>query len=104
MFPLANHLLPTVNMFAMTLIRYGSVAIILALLLARAEGFTAFRFERQHWRLFLLGSAGFAGFGILAFTALKYTPPTNVSLIMATMPAISAALAAVATKRMPPAY
>lgn len=104
MFPVANHLAPTVNMFAMTFIRYASVAIILVLMLALAEGIRAFRLEGKGWKLFLLGSAGFAGFGMSAFVALGYTSPTNVSLVMATMPAIGAFLASVANKKLPPIY
>ena len=73
MFPVANHLAPTVNMFAMTFIRYASVAIILVLMLVLAEGLRAFRLEGKGWKLFLLGSAGFAGFGTSAFVALGYT-------------------------------
>ncbi|MGH1526537.1 EamA family transporter [Leifsonia sp. L25] len=102
MFPIAAVLEPTVNMFAMTLIRYSVVALILAVMLQRAEGTAAFRLEGQGWRLFLLGSAGFAGFGLLAFTALTYTSAANVSLIMAMMPAIGAVIAAAATKKLPP--
>lgn len=104
MFPVANSLVPTVNMFATTLIRYGVVAILLTLMLMRAEGRSGFAFEGNGWKLFGLGSAGFAGFGLLAFTALSYTSSANVSLIMAMMPAISAVLAAAATRKLPPAY
>jgi drug/metabolite transporter (DMT)-like permease len=91
-------------MFAMTLIRYAVVALLLALMLVRLEGASAFRFAGHGPRLFLLGSAGFAGFGLLAFTALSYTSSTNVSLIMAMMPAISAVLAAASARRLPPLY
>ncbi|QJA00380.1 DMT family transporter [Leifsonia sp. PS1209] len=104
MFPVAASLEPTVNMFVMTLIRYVAVAIVLAIMLGRAEGRAAFRLGASGWHLFLLGSAGFAGFGLLAFTALSYTSAANVSLIMAMMPAIGAVIAAAATRKLPPAY
>jgi len=104
MFPIAGHLEPTVNMFAMTLIRYGLVAVILIAMLLPKEGTRALRTEGQAWKLFLLGSAGFAGFGLLAFTALSYTQPVNVSLIMAMMPAISAVIASAVAKKFPPIY
>jgi len=91
-------------MFATTLIRYVIVAIILALLLARSEGKVSFSTAGSRPKLFLLGSAGFAGFGLLAFTALSYTSSPNVSLMMAMMPAISAVFAAAATRRLPPKY
>lgn len=104
MFPVAAHLAPTVNMFMMTLVRYAVVAVILVLLLARFESLSALRTDAHGFRLFLLGSAGFAGFGLLAFTALSYTSSTNVSLIMAMMPAIGAGVAAIATRKWPPAF
>ncbi len=104
MFPIANSLIPTVNMFVTTLVRYGIVAVIFALLLFWKEGIASFQFEKRGFQLFLLGSAGFAGFGLLAFTALSYTSASNVSLIMAMMPAISAVLAAVSARRFPPAH
>lgn len=104
MFPVANSLVPTVNMFATTLIRYGVVALLLALMLMLTQGRSGFAVEERGWKLFGLGSAGFAGFGLLAFTALSYTSSANVSLIMAMMPAISAVMASAATRRLPPAY
>lgn len=104
MFPVANNLVPTVNMFVTTLIRYGTVAVLLAIMLMRVEHRSAFSFEGKGLKLFWLGSAGFAGFGLLAFTALSYTSSANVSLIMAMMPAIGAVLAAAATHRIPPFY
>ena len=104
MFPVAKNLAPTVNMFAMTFIRYAAVAIMLILMLVLAEGIRAFRFEGKGWNLFLLGSAGFAGFGMSAFVALDYTSPTNVSLVAAMMPAIGAVLASILSKKFPPTY
>lgn len=104
MFPIANSLSPTVNAFYMTLIRYGLAAAILILMLLRAEGRAAFGTEGKTVRLFLLGASGFAGFGLLAFTALSYTSAPNVSLIMAMMPAIGAIVGAVATRKVPPLY
>lgn len=104
MFPIANSLVPTVNMFATTLIRYGIVAVIMAAMLYLKEGRSSFSLEKRFSYLFWLGTLGFAGFGLLAFTALSYTSPTNVSLIMAMMPAISAIIGAVLSKRLPPAY
>lgn len=104
MFPVANSLIKTVNAFHMTLIRYVTVAAILVLLLIWTEGVRNVNFDRRGVRVFWLGAFGFAGFGLLAFTALRYTHPTNVSLIMATMPLISVVVASIATRRAPPAY
>ena len=104
MYPVADHLAHTVNMFHATLIRYGTVALILAAMLYKAEGAAAFRLEGHGVKLWLLGSAGFGGFGLTALTALSYTSSTNISLMMATMPAISAVIAGVATRTLPPRY
>ncbi|MDN7631400.1 DMT family transporter [Burkholderia cenocepacia] len=104
MFPVAHHLAPSVNMFAMTLIRYSAVALILVPVLLLIEGGRAFQLEGKGLKLLLLGSAGFAGFGVSAFVALGYTSSTNVSLVMAMMPAIGAVLAAMASRKFPPIY
>lgn len=104
MFPIANHLSETVNMFMMTLIRYSIVALILTAMLLGSEGKSSFRVEGYGWRLAALGASGFAGFGLLAFTALSYTSPSNVSLIMAMMPSIGAIIASISAKRLPPVY
>ena len=104
MFPIANDLATTVNAFHMTLIRYVIAAALLVLMLWRAEGLRALRVDGRLGRLFLLGSAGFAGFGLLAFTALRYTSSPNVSLIMAMMPAIGAVVGAMATRKLPASY
>ena len=104
MLPIAGSLTPTVDAFFITLIRYTAVAVILAAMLLRAEGRSGFATDGGALRLFLLGASGFAGFGILAFTALRYTSAPNVSLIMGMMPAIGAVLAAVAARRLPPLF
>ncbi|MFK0003982.1 DMT family transporter [Paenarthrobacter sp. NPDC090520] len=104
MFPIANDLAPTVNAFHMTLIRYVTAAALLAVMLWRAEGLRALSFDGRVGRLFVLGTAGFAGFGLLAFTALRYTSAPNVSLIMAMMPAIGAVVGAIATRKLPAGY
>lgn len=104
MFPVANSLLPTVNAFHMTLIRYVTVAAILVTLLLVIEGARHLRFDDKIGTVFWLGAMGFAGFGLLAFTALEYTSATNVSLLMAMMPVISMIIGALAARRMPPTY
>ncbi|MFI6943916.1 DMT family transporter [Streptomyces sp. NPDC050418] len=104
MFPIANDLMPTVDVFHMTLIRYVSASVILLLLLLAIEGRPAFRLEGKGTRAFCLGASGFAGFGLLAFTAMDFTTPTNVSLIMAMMPSISIIIGALQTRKAPPFY
>ncbi len=104
MFSIANDLSHTVNAFHMTLVRYVVAAAILAVVLLWTEGPRAFRPDGALVRLFFLGAAGFAGFGLLAFTALRYTSSPNVSLVMAMMPAIGAVVGAVATRKLPAPY
>jgi drug/metabolite transporter (DMT)-like permease len=103
MLPVADSIAATVDSFSMTLIRYTAAAVVLAVLLARAEGLRAFRLDGRGWRLALLGASGFAGFGLLAFTALRFTSAPNVSLMMGMMPAIGAVLASIGARRLPPA-
>jgi len=104
MFPVAKSILPTVNPFHMTLVRYVTASAILAGLLLAIEGRSRFSFEGRGLRLFWLGSSGFAGFSLFAFAGLRYTQSQNVSLIMAMMPLITVLVVAVQTRKRPPAY
>lgn len=98
---MANSLLPTVNAFHMTLVRYVTVAAILVILLLVIEGTRHLRFDGKIGTVFWLGALGFAGFGLLAFTALESASATNVALLMAMMPVISMIIGAVAARHTP---
>ncbi len=67
MFPVMNAALKVIDPFYFTLLRYGSVAILLAILLFFIEGKKAFKTDGHLLSLWLLGTSAFAGFSFLVF-------------------------------------
>jgi len=90
MFPVADHVLPRVDPFAMTAIRYGLGSLAFLAILAAVEGSGALRFDGRFRSLFALGSIGFAGFNLLTFVGLEHTTPQGAAIIVATMPVLTA--------------
>ncbi len=86
MFPVAKAALVTLDAFWLTLIRYGSGALLFVALLAAIEGRAVLRFESRILALWAYGTAGFAGFSILAFLGLSRSQPEHGAIIMALMP------------------
>ena len=86
MFPVAKSALATLDAFWLTLIRYGSGALLFVALLAAIEGRSMLRFESRVLSLWAYGTAGFAGFSILAFLGLSRSQPEHGAIIMALMP------------------
>ena len=64
-----------VDAFHLTTVRYALAASLLLLLLVAFEGLGALRLEGRGLRLFLLGTLGFAGFNLLAYTGLAHAEP-----------------------------
>jgi len=93
LFPVALVTLPVLDPFHMTAIRYGITAVIFACLLMLVEGPQALRLEGRGLRAAGLGSAGFAGLGMLVFVGLQYSRPEHGAIIMATQPLIAAVVA-----------
>ena len=93
LFPVAMVTLPVLDPFHMTAIRYGITAMIFAGLLALVEGPRALRLEGRGLRAAALGTAGFAGLGMLVFVGLQYSRPEHGAIIMATQPLIAAVVA-----------
>ncbi len=89
-FPVAKTILPTLGAPYMSSIRYLIIACAFAAILLIVEGRRAFRFDGHFMRLAMLGALGFAGFNMLAFLGLAHTRPQNASLIVATMPLLTA--------------
>ena len=79
-----------VGAFPLTTIRYALAASLLLILLGLHEGRQAFRLEGRGLRLFWLGTLGFAGFNLLAYTGLAHARPQNASLIVALAPLVTA--------------
>jgi drug/metabolite transporter (DMT)-like permease len=90
MLVIADHVFPHVEPFPMTAIRYGLGSLAFLAILAAVEGSGALRFDGRFLRLWLLGSAGFAGFNLLAFVGLEHTSPQSAAIIVATMPLVTA--------------
>ena len=76
--------------YPLTTLRYALAAAIMLVLLAAVEGRQALRLDGRGWRLFGLGSLGFAGFNLLAFTGLEHARPQSAALIVALAPLVTA--------------
>lgn len=89
MFSVASMVMPTVDPFTITAIRYGIGAPIFILILVILEGRSKVRFEGNSWRLFFYGTFGFAGFNMLAYIGLNDSSPEHAAIILALMPMIT---------------
>ncbi|MFZ6649357.1 DMT family transporter [Undibacterium sp. TJN25] len=93
MFPVMTSALTRVDPFHFTAIRYAIAGLAFALLLLMKEGWKSFSLKGE--RVFLawvLGTAGFAGFGFLMFLGQQLAGPTGAltaSIISATVPLLS---------------
>src|SRR5690625_1262252 len=67
MFPVANHAFNHIDPFYFTIFRYGSVTIILVVLLLWREGKKAFRFEGKGFSLWFFGTMGFTIYNLFIF-------------------------------------
>ena len=90
MFVIGKSALDRVDAFHLTTIRYGVAGAILLALLWAVEGRSALRLEGRGRKLWLLGSLGFAGFNLLAFTGLEHARPESAALIVAFAPLVTA--------------
>ena len=79
-----------IDSFPLTTIRYAVAAALLLAVLAWREGRQALRLEGRGLRLFGLGTLGFAGFNLLAYTGLAHARPQSASLIVALAPLVTA--------------
>jgi drug/metabolite transporter (DMT)-like permease len=82
--------LDRVNAFPLSTIRYAGAAALWLIVLAVVEGRGALRLDGRGLRLFSLGSLGFAGFNLLAYTGLAHSRPQSASLIVALAPLLTA--------------
>lgn len=89
MFPIADSAIKHVDPFHLTAMRYILAAVGFLALLWAFEGSRAFRLDGRGVELFLYGSAGIAGFNLLAFAGLEHTTPEHAALIVATSPLIT---------------
>ena len=89
-FVVGKSALDRVNAFPLSTVRYAAAAGLWLLVLAVVEGRHALNPGRQGLRLFWLGSLGFAGFNLLAYTGLAHSRPQSASLIVALAPLLTA--------------
>jgi drug/metabolite transporter (DMT)-like permease len=89
MFPIASTALDDVDAVHLTAVRYVAASLIFVALLAATEGRRSLRFDGRLAHVFLLGTAGFAGFNLLAFAALGHTSPEHAALVVATTPGLT---------------
>ncbi len=89
-FVVGKSALESVDAFPLSTLRYAVAAALWLMVLAVVEGPGALRLEGRGWRLFWLGSLGFAGFNLFAYTGLAHARPQSASLIVALGPLLTA--------------
>lgn len=90
MLQVAKPMLTTLDPFWLNSIRYAIAAPLFAAILIHVEGRQALSFEGQGLRAAVLGTVGFAGFGIVTLLGVQATRPEHAALILAMMPLITA--------------
>jgi drug/metabolite transporter (DMT)-like permease len=101
-FVVGKSALARVDALPLTTIRYAVASACLLGILARLEGTEALRLDGRGLRLFWLGSLGFAGFNLLAYTGLAHARPQSASLIIALSPLVTALVLWQRTRVRPP--
>src|SRR5579864_2660083 len=89
-FVVGKSALDRVNAFPLTTVRYAVAAALWLVVLAALEGRGALRLAGRGLKLFWLGTLGFAGFNLLAYTGLAHSRPQSASLIVALAPLLTA--------------
>ncbi len=89
-FVVGKSALDRVNAFPLSTVRYAVAAGLWLVVLAAVEGRGSLRLAGRGLRLFWLGSLGFAGFNLLAYTGLAHSRPQSASLIVALAPLLTA--------------
>jgi drug/metabolite transporter (DMT)-like permease len=84
--PVSKIVLAVIDPYWLTALRYGVAALCFLLVLALAEGRSAFSFEGRARAVWLYGTAGFAGFSFLVFEGLRLTRPEHAAMILALGP------------------
>jgi len=89
-FVVGKSALDHINALPLSTVRYAGAAGLWLIVLAAVEGRGALRLDGRGLRLFWLGSLGFAGFNLLAYTGLAHSRPQSASLIVALAPLLTA--------------
>jgi drug/metabolite transporter (DMT)-like permease len=108
MFPIMGHVLKHVDPFLFATMRYGLAGIAFVVLLVVVEGRGALNIRGERALLaWFFGSAGFAGFGFLAFLGQQLAGrdgALTASIIMATQPLLALLVNWALRKVVPPGY
>jgi drug/metabolite transporter (DMT)-like permease len=88
-FVVGKSALGSVNAFPLSTIRYAVAVLLWLAVLVVVEGRRSLRLEGRGLRFFWLGSLGFAGFNLLAYTGLAHARPQSASLIVALAPLLT---------------
>jgi len=89
-FVVGKSALARVDAFPLTTVRYALASLLLLAILVVVEGRSALRLDGRGRQLFVLGSLGFAGFNLFAYTGLEHARPQSASLIVALGPLVTA--------------
>ena len=89
-FVVGKSALQTIDAFPPSTVRYALAAALWLLVLVALEGRGSLRLDGRGWRLFWLGTLGFAGFNLFAYTGLAHARPETASLIVALGPLLTA--------------
>ncbi|HXH97439.1 MAG TPA: DMT family transporter, partial [Gaiellaceae bacterium] len=89
-FVVGKSALGRVDAFPLTTVRYAVAATLLLAALAAVEGREALRLQGRGRELLMLGTLGFAGFNLLAYTGLAHARPESAALIVALGPLLTA--------------
>jgi len=89
-FVVGKSALQTIDAFPLSTVRYALAAALWLLVLVALEGRGSLRLDGRGWRLFWLGTLGFAGFNLFAYTGLAHARPETASLIVALGPLLTA--------------
>jgi drug/metabolite transporter (DMT)-like permease len=89
-FVVGKSALTTVNAFPLSTVRYLVASLLWLAVLAVVEGRRSLLPGGKGLRLFWLGTLGFGGFNLLAYTGLAHARPESASLIVALAPLLTA--------------
>jgi drug/metabolite transporter (DMT)-like permease len=89
-FVVGKSALGAMDAFHLNTIRYAIAAGVLLVVLVAVEGRASLRLEGRGLRLLVLGTIGFAGFNLLAYTGLEHAEPQSAALIVALGPLLTA--------------
>ncbi len=107
MFPVAHAAFKHIDPFYFTIIRYGSVTIILVAILLWKEGKKAFRFEGKGFHLWFFGTMAFTVYNLLIFWGENLLGESGVmeaSIMESLMPMISIVIVWMTYKNRPPLF